>query len=308
MIAKGNTVFGSAQSLTYILNDRECAVELERHLLFGESPQEMFQEMCKTVELNPNMKRPFLSCFFSPSGEYTTFWTLDDWQRLKDEIVSRLGLNDNQYLCALHTSKPHHPHLHFYFCRADFFTGKNRVTAARISLQCQKIAADICRERGWMTAKEVSKMNAGRMTPEKENIKRVLQECIKQSSNMQQFDEAMRKQGYFLKWKTRDDSIIGLRIIPVSENNNNSGLKTLPGFKLSEVDRGLKVRDILLQLNAKDVKMLHKQSTSIQEELTPDIMMMDITPQIAFSNDPDDDDLLLSKKKKRKTNKNQLTM
>ena len=271
MTGKGNTVKGSAKGIRYIRDDKGQAIEIDRNNLLGEDSKELYWEMRSTANQNTHTQNAFFSGFFSPQSKYTKEWGTDQWKGLSDEIVERLGLNGNQYMVTLHTST-RTPHLHIYANRIDLH-GVNRLQAHQISVQCQKIAESIARERGWETAKEAGRNKSANRAVQ--SIRADLQGCIEGSGSRDELTRAMKEKGYRLDWNERNGQVIGLRIThEASERQFNAshhhGLKP-PGidgsYKLSQIDRSLKVGDILKQLQPGLTKGISSVAEKVLEKV-----------------------------------------
>jgi hypothetical protein len=254
---------------------------------------------------NP-IQKAFFTAFFSPHAKYTQGWNIFEWRCLAKEIIQRLDLQQNQYICYLHKSTQT-PHIHIYANRIDL-NGRNHIEAHNIAQQVQLIAAEISKNRQWKTAVENS-------LQQKEEIKALLVEYMATAKNRDVLNDMMATKGWLLQWNERDEQVIGLRIIPKAlyEKNETNPSKVLKnkklGYKLSEVDRELKVANICQQLDRNALKeqkaIESNESTNIS---TLSVTHMENSIEDFFTSSlplqpTEDDDELLSKKKQKKQKK-----
>lgn len=247
MIGKGSTVKGSAKGIAYAYNDKGHAQEVDKNMLAGDTPKEMYWEMRHTADQNQFCKNSFFSAAFSPEAKDTVTWKMEDWKKLSDNLIKKLDLQKNQYVVTLHTST-NTPHLHIYANRIDM-RGKNHINQQFVGKQMHRIAAAVSKELGWKTAREVQASKSMAALPQKEQIKNHLQASIRESSSIADLNRNMLERGYSLKWNERDGNPIGLRIVPINELQQKAGLQMPQGFKLSEITRDIKIPNILSEMS-----------------------------------------------------------
>ncbi len=278
MSAKAKSVKGSLQSANYKEQDIKESTFICQNNMFGETAQERWEEMQEIAGLNKRTKKPFVENMVSPPEQYTRNFTVEDWKQLAKDYSEKMGYNENQWYSVLHENTAH-PHMHINVNRIDF-AGKNTIDDSFIGERSGKAMEAISRERGWKTAHEIAQ--------EKKNLmKAALTLSIEKSSSWNQVKDRMKEQGYALELSTNEKGLNGLRIVQweellrreEKEKKTAQMLKekkqiqkesfisakekkfTKPGYKLSEIDRKLNVKDIDKQLQ-NNQKLEQKKSQS----------------------------------------------
>jgi len=254
MIGIGKTIKGSSKGLDYIQNDKGQAVLIEKNNVISDRPKVQFWEMKHVSELNKFTSNKCYSAVLSPEKEVTRHWTIEDWQKLSCRFAEKMNLQENQYVSTLHLSTGQ-PHLHIYANRINY-KGDNVIEAHDVDKQTQRVAEEISKEMGLKTAKEISQEKGKKSTHEKEKIKNYLKQGISNSKSYGELSDFMGSKGYDLRINERNGVVIGLRIIKTDQHNaeiqekREHGIKPTykeSSYKLSEIDRTIKINDISLQ-------------------------------------------------------------
>lgn len=273
MSAKAKSVKGSLSAANYKEQEgKESTVVCQNHM-YGETAEERWEEMREIASLNKRTEKPFIENIVSPPERYTKDFTVEDWKQLATDYCEKMGYNDNQWYAVVHENTEH-PHLHISVNRIDF-SGRNTIDDSFIGERSGKAMEAISRDRGWKTAHEVAQ--------EKKNLmKEALLESVKESGSWEMLQDKMEDRGFRLELSTNEKGLNGARIIPLEELSDRrdrekstasmiEGKKPLqresfistkqkkftkPGYKLSEIDRKLKIKDIeqLLQANLQLIK------------------------------------------------------
>lgn len=257
MTGKAKAVKGSALGLDYVLNDKGTATEICRNGLIGSTGIEMFNEFRMITPNNPT-KNLAISIVVSPHKSYTQNFTHDDWKSLCEDVMQKLGLKDHMYLCGLHNSRDT-KHLHIYANR--FSVDGSCFNDSKLAFRVHKVYDQICKERGWLTARE-HRVASNKI--EKQNILKIINEELKNKQNktIEQFQHSLRLRGYNLLLTKNNSGYVGGRIVPVDyERKTTSKLEELTakgGYKLSELDRNLRIGFIIkcIQENKNEDKMI----------------------------------------------------
>ena len=273
MSAKAKSVKGSLSAANYKEQaGKESTVVWQNHM-YGETAAERWEEMREIASLNKRTEKPFIENVVSPPERYTRDFTAEDWGRLARYYCEKMGYNENQWYAVVHKNTEH-PHLHISVNRIDF-SGRNTVGDSFIGERSGKAMEAISRDRGWKTAHEVAQ-------EKKDQMKEALLESVKESCSWDMLRDRMERLGFRLELSTNEKGLNGARIIPLEELSIREGKErssvlmlkekkpiqresfistkqkkfTKPGYKLSEIDRKLKVKDIdlLLQANLKIIK------------------------------------------------------
>jgi len=262
MIGIGKTIKGSSKGLDYIQDDKGQAILIEKNNIISDNPKVQFWEMKHVSDLNKFTSNKCYSGVLSPEKGTTKDWSIEDWQNLSSRFAEKMNLQDNQYVSTLHLSTGQ-PHLHIYANRINY-KGDNTIKAHDIDKLTQKIAEQISTELGMKTAKEISQENMKKGTQEKVKIKKDLLQGIRNSRGYNELSTHMRSAGYDLKFNERDGVVIGLRITKTEQHKaeiqekREQGIKPTykeSSYKLSEIDRTIKIQDITQQLELNNIEL-----------------------------------------------------
>lgn len=273
MSAKAKSVKGSVSAASYKEQEgKESTVVYQNHM-YGETAQERWEEMREIANLNKRTEKPFIENVVSPPERYTKDFTAEDWKQLAVDYCGKMGYGDNQWYAVLHENTEH-PHLHISVNRIDF-SGRNTINDSFIGEHSGKVMEAISRDRGWNTAHEVAQ-------EKKDMMKEALLRSVEKSTSWEDVSKKMESQGYHLELSTNEKGINGARIVSMEELSRRDAKErstalmlkekkpvqresfistkqkkfTKPGYKLSEIDRGLKIKeiDLMLQANQKLIK------------------------------------------------------
>lgn len=233
MVSKAKAVRGSAQSIDYIMSDKEMgdALILDSNGLSGANGNEMLSEMRFIQQSNTNCHNNCISIVLSPSDEKK--FTTEELQKLTRDHLKNLGLDKNQYLATVHESTGQQ-HIHIFANRIN--NNGKALNDSNIHLKAHESAEKIAIERGLKTSKERSKELEIEISPTRERILKSYQESRDLSNNFEQFKTEMDKRG-----------------ISVVESRNNK--KELQGltfkdkfsaktFKASDIKKGVGIPDL----------------------------------------------------------------
>ncbi|MBD3906407.1 relaxase/mobilization nuclease domain-containing protein [Chryseobacterium sp. Ch-15] len=243
MVISASTRNVSSRSIQYQQSDKEQSVEVCRNGLSGEKPKELFEEFKQVADLNKRTENKYVTAVISPPKEYSQNLSLNDWAKLAEDYLKKEGIGkDNQYLVHLHQSTDD-KHLHIIANRIDYY-GKNQVTSHNIGERASSHAEVLSKERSWKTAQEITR-------EKKEEIKNVLLQEKGQSKSLRDLVDRMDNRGYIMQISENSTGLNGARIIPKADINMNPSVLekvTKQGFKLSDIDPKLKIKEIALDL------------------------------------------------------------
>jgi hypothetical protein len=243
MVISASTRNVSSASIQYQQSDKEQSVEVCRNGLSGEKPKELFEEFKQVADLNTRTEKKYVTAVISPPKEYSQNLSLNDWAKLAEDYLKREGIGkDNQYLVHLHQSTDD-KHLHIIANRIDYY-GKNHVTSHNIGERASGHAEVLSKERNWKTAQEIT-------GEKKAEIKNVLLQEKGQSKSLSDLVDRMDNRGYIMQISENSKGLNGARIIPKADINMNPSVLekvSKQGFKLSDIDPKLKIKEIALDL------------------------------------------------------------
>lgn len=233
----------SSKSIQYQQSDKEQSVEVCRNGLSGEKPKDLFAELKEIADRNTRTEKKYVTAVISPPKEYSQNLSLNDWAKLAEDYLKKEGIGkDNQYLVHLHQSTDD-KHLHIIANRIDYY-GKNQVKSHNIGERASGHAEVLSKERNWKTAQEIT-------GEKKAEIKNVLLQEKSQSRSLGDLVSRMDKRGYIMQISENSKGLNGARIIPKADINMNPSVLekvTKQGFKLSDIDPKLKIKEIALAL------------------------------------------------------------
>lgn len=196
MIAKGKSISHGTAVLEYDLAKqiagKDAATEVCRNELYGSTGADMIQEMKPYFSDFPNVKNTCLRFEVSPSVEESAQYTDADWRKLADDFLTRMGLQNHQYVAVKHSgteTRKNQAHLHILVNRVslsgelyrDNWIGKRATEAAN----------GIARERNLVQAQDIGKAN-------KQDIKQRMDAVLRKLDrfDFDRFKEEMKKAGY----------------------------------------------------------------------------------------------------------------
>ena len=243
MVISASTRNISSRSIAYQQSDKDQSIEVCRNGLSGEEPKELFSEFKEVADLNTRAENKYVTAVISPPKEYSKNLSLEDWGKLAEDYLKKEGIGkDNQYLVHLHQSTDD-KHLHIIANRIDY-GGKNQVVSHHIGERASQHAEVLSKERDWKTAKEIS-------GEKKLEIKNVLLEEKDKSRSLRDLVERMDNRGYIMQISENSKGLNGARIIPKADLNANPSVLekiTKQGFKLSDIDPKLKIKEIVMDI------------------------------------------------------------
>ncbi|WP_312903162.1 relaxase/mobilization nuclease domain-containing protein [Chryseobacterium taichungense] len=243
MVISASTRNVSSKSIQYQQSDKEQSVEVCRNGLSGEKPKDLFAELKEIADRNTRTEKKYVTAVISPPKEYSQNLSLNDWAKLAEDYLKKEGIGkDNQYLVHLHQSTDD-KHLHIIANRIDYY-GKNKVKSHNIGERATGHAEVLSKERNWKTAQEIT-------GEKKAEIKNVLLQEKSQSRSLGDLISRMDKRGYIMQISENSKGLNGARIIPKADINMNPSVLekvTKQGFKLSDIDPKLKIKEIALGL------------------------------------------------------------
>jgi hypothetical protein len=234
MVSKAKAVRGSAQSIDYIMNDKELgeSLILDSNGLAGANGDEMISEMRFIQQSNTNCHNNCISIVLSPSDEKK--FTTEELLKLTQEHLKNLGLEKNQYLATVHQSTGQQ-HVHIFANRID--SNGKALNDSNIHLRAHESANKLAISRGLQTSQERSKEIAISTQPTRERIFKAYEESKKSAKTINDFKIEMDKRGiYVVESRNNKLELQGLRF-----RDSKSG----QSFKASEIKKGVGIPDLV---------------------------------------------------------------
>lgn len=286
MVTKSKSVIGSAVGASYKEQQNREAEFVYQNNMNGETPQERWEEMQDVSATNTRTSKKYIENVISPAVEYSKDMNIEDWKKLACDYAEKMGFQENQWYAVKHNNTDE-AHLHLIVNRINF-EGKNSIDDSFTGTKSQKIAQEICKERNWKNATELCQ-------DKKDNMKLALQQSLLNSKNWPEVQEKMENIGYHLELNYVEKEgnlqyLNGARIMLLEEIRKRAEKEKLTelakkekfpiykasylsikekkfvksGFKLSEIDRKMKIRDLDLMLKENNFKQEIKQEKNPQ--------------------------------------------
>lgn len=258
MVVKASIVKGSLAAARYKELGEKNAIFLYQNEMYGENFRERFFEFKTVVGLysGSKLEKPFVENVISP--ERGTADSVDELRGLAIKYANEMGFSDNQWYAVAHFNT-HTPHIHLIANRVDF-DGKCNIDAYMIGERAGRVADKICKERGWKTSKEIGQ-------EKKNDFKNKLLESLEESSGWEELRNNLEKRGIWLELNQSVNTVNGLRLCYLEERREweekarRKEQAFKKGFKLSEIDRKLKVKNIEEKFYMNKTKVDNKNIT-----------------------------------------------
>ena len=248
--------------LLYCLNDKlqdqkqELVMKNRAEiLLFNQcygNQKELIQQFNEVRQLNPKLSKPVLHITLSLSpGEQLS---KDKLIEMCQDCAKDMGFENNQYI-AIHHRDTNHQHLHIVANRVGY--DKRTVSDSRnfqkIAVYCRKMELKFDLKQVLSPRQFLSKEQRliPRQDVRKEQLKKDIQQTLKQSGNYNEFEQKMKGLGYQVL-KGRGITIIDDKKVKIKGSE--------AGFSLMKIEKILALKQIL------PIKELLKYN---QPELSP---------------------------------------
>jgi len=229
MVSQANTTKGSVEGIRYIQNDKGQAVELDRNMISGETPEEILAEFRDVQSLKPSITKNTYSIYLSPDNSQRKF-NQNELRELGQEHLKNLGLDKHQYLMTLHTSTGK-PHIHFQINRIGFDGQAHNDSI--ISKKAQRSAEKLAKDRGLFTAKDIEKMRKEQTKELRKEIHQAYNKSKAKATTLEEFERNMHNKGYNVELtKQKSGKIQGFRIVD---------RQTSQSFKASEIHKNVRI-------------------------------------------------------------------
>ena len=256
MIAKAKAISYGINDLRYITGESKHKKHPEKiyRVLDNLLPQELdamgiWNSMQLTLSQHRPIKNSIIRIELSPSPEHTSFYDIEDWQKLghkfaeefdKQVITGKDGkvrssptnLANSKYTVYLHMeSKGKVPHLHAAICRFD--ENGNINNDHNIHLRAQRAAERVAVKRGWKTAEEIRSRNIPEVSRECMEVLRTMP-----SWSWEEYKKALARRGYSVyERKDKKDVLRGYAILKGNAKYKASELGVARNLMISKLPR-----------------------------------------------------------------------
>ena len=232
MIAKAKAISYGINDLRYITGESKHKKHPEKiyRVLDNLLPPDLdamgiWNSMQLTLAQHRPIKNSIIRIELSPSPEHTSFYDIEDWQKLwhefaeefdKQTITGKDGkvrscptnLANSKYTVYLHMeSKGKVPHLHAAICRFD--ENGNINNDHNIHLRAQRATERVAVKRGWVTAEDIRSRNIPEVSRECMEVLRTMP-----SWSWEEYKKALARRGYSVyERKDKKDILRGYAIL-----------------------------------------------------------------------------------------------
>ena len=265
-------------ALEYNGNDKGMAIAAASNFLLSSNPEQQYQEMKTVADRNSKVKKWALTGYISPPTENTKQLTDEELTEISIEALQKIGVTDsNQYRLDIHNSTKQ-KHIHFVVNRMNIH-GKCTVKSRKIGERFGEAVRQICQERNLKTDVEIG------IEKKAEMLKNLIQ-SLKCSNNFDELISEMRKRGFLTELsKNEKIGISGMRIILESDINHQTERQYKPGYILSEITSSLKIAEIKIVFDLKNIVNQELKASSSLKELRNNLYRQGWAMKVQFKNE-----------------------
>lgn len=254
MIGKGKSISHTANAIEYA-KEKLNAVELDRHLVAGKTPEEISKEFEVFQNMNTRCEKDTFSFVISPSIEDSRKLSKEDFQSITKDFMKEMDLDKNQYVAYLHTDKEH-AHIHLFCNRIDE-KGK-AMKDNYIGKRSRRAAEKIAQERNFTLAKDVQKQKIVDLQPKVEKAHKIALEQT--PKNIQEYSKLMEKQGVKVHPKfSSQNKCVGMKF--------QVGEKMIKGSALGKMFSGMRIETAIINQLAKVINISKNKSKGMDLSL-----------------------------------------
>lgn len=265
-------------ALEYNGNDKGMAIAAASNFLLSSNPEQQYQEMKTVADRNSKVKKWALTGYISPPTENTKQLSDEELTDIAIEALQKIGVTDrNQYRLDIHNSTKQ-KHIHFVVNRMNIH-GKCTVKSRKVGERFGEAVRQICQERNLKTDVEIG------IEKKAEMLKNLIQ-SLKCSNNFDELISEMRKRGFLTELsKNEKIGISGMRIILESDINHQTERQYKPGYKLSEITSSLKIAEIKIVFDLKNIVNQEFKASSSLKELRDNLYRQGWAMKVQFKNE-----------------------
>ena len=265
-------------ALEYNGNDKGMAKLAAVNFLLGSNPEDQFQEMKIVADRNSKVKKWALTGYISPQEDIGKSLSDEELKDIAIEALKKVGVTDqNQFRLDIHNSTKQ-KHIHFVVNRMNIH-GKCTVKSRKIGERFGEAVRQICQERNLKTDVEIG------IEKKAEMLKNLIQ-SLKCSNNFDELISEMRKRGFLTELsKNEKIGISGMRIILESDINHQTERQYKPGYKLSEITSSLKIAEIKIVFDLKNIVNQELKASSSLKELRDNLYRQGWAMKVQFKNE-----------------------
>lgn len=240
MIGKCKAVGGSSEGIAYLFQDKQDqskvrGYELDRNMLIGETPSELYSELKQWNKDNPKeLKNEVFSMVLAPAGDDGKNLSDEKLQKLAKQFIAKtLNIDPEKqpYYIRVHDDTKN-KHIHIYLPRTDC-NGKT-INDKFCQYRAIDSADELAKKYNLIQAKELQKIKVQKIEIDKKELKKQIIDVLKKAKSFDDFRKRANK--------------IGIEINPtINKQGEVQGYRIKSGktdFKASEIDRNITLSKI----------------------------------------------------------------
>lgn len=241
MIGMVKSVSGGGTLFNYVCNPNK-GFEVDRNLISGISPKEIFDDFKIYIEQNQRASKKIFSMVLSPSIEDGHRLSRNDFRDITQEFLIELDFDykNQPYIAFLHNEKNHY-HVHIIASRVNSEGGL--IKDNHIGKKAQWAAHRVAKNKNLISAKQVRIDKAIAIEKEKnqkntiqKNILNLHRSIITNQLNYEEYKRKMLENGYLIKpYLNKQNQLQGHKIIDIRSEKS---------YKASDIHRSLSLNNL----------------------------------------------------------------
>ena len=241
MIGMVKSVSGGGALFNYVCNPSK-GFEVDRNLISGNSPKEIFDDFKVYIEQNQRASKKIFSMVLSPSIEDGHRFSRNDFREITQDFLKELDFDykNQPYIAFLHNEKNHF-HVHIIASRVN--EDGSLIKDNHIGKKAQWAAHRVAINRNLISAKQI-RIDKSVAVEKEKNSKNVIQKnilsvhksIITNQLNYEEYKRKMFENGFLIQpYLNKQDQLQGHKIIDI-----HSGID----YKASDIHRSLSLNNL----------------------------------------------------------------
>jgi hypothetical protein len=272
MIAKGSSGKGAGALTNYLTNDTKEYETVYQNLVSGE-PKEMAEQMKPIQELNSRCENNTYSFVLSPVPEESNKMSNEDWLKMGDEFIKKMGLENNQAFGIVHREKEH-KHMHIVANRIDYQGNAHKDNF--IGKIAQNKGHEVAKDMGLTSVRDVKKQELEKSQDIRKEMKNIHDTTLKRGvKSFEDYQYKMASKGVTIHPTiNKSDKLQGFRMeykdynCKASEVHRSVGLKSISenlGKDVAKTINPIKIEIITPQMALKLASAITKEISKSQD-------------------------------------------
>lgn len=276
MIAKIKKSGSFSNTVNYILDSKKDATLIASEGVRTLDNQSMIDSFNMQAQLNNRVSKCAGHIILSFSEEDKHKMSDEFMLKVAHEYMQKMGIIDTQYIIGRHFDKSH-PHIHICYNRINdngkTISDKNdRVRSGKI---CKELTLKYGLHYADSDRRRVKTHRLKGADKIKHEIFRTIGECLRLSSNWNEFSFYMKESGIDIQFKTKGKSNETQGITFAKDGYSFSGSKVAKKYSYSKLDAILSPNNSLEMSNS---QMVNTTSLNNEQPIKVDLSILDAIP------------------------------